>query len=275
MAEVPDGWLDEVQMMLDRRTCDMQSREKPMRDYLELFRSVELPSPGPYEADPEGLVFDESRCQMGDLCCWEKPPPIGGYLRMDPETTVDIPSWATPWRLPDGRMVCEDCADAYDEGVRNLVETAEGMAEHLEGLGDENATKMLGAVIAIGETAPFDIQFRRSDGDPDPVLWTVAVGYGVTPENPPVWVATSSADLADAVLLMCNRVIDGGICPYCQRITSMTVDDADDADDAVLGLMICRFEWDPELPAFTRGCLTHGMPDEALVAFLADEETKT
>jgi len=51
-------------------------------------------------------TFDETRCN-GPLCD-EDAVMIGAYLRMDPETTADIPTY----RMMDEdgeKLFCEDC----------------------------------------------------------------------------------------------------------------------------------------------------------------------
>lgn len=47
--------------------------------------------------------IDEVKCALCDTY-------IGSVTRIHPELDYEVGAWVTPWELPDGRMVCEDCA---------------------------------------------------------------------------------------------------------------------------------------------------------------------
>lgn len=47
--------------------------------------------------------IDEVKCALCDTR-------IGSVTRIHPELDYEVGAWVTPWELPDGRMVCEDCA---------------------------------------------------------------------------------------------------------------------------------------------------------------------
>ncbi|MFZ4431628.1 MAG: hypothetical protein ACOYOQ_00375 [Microthrixaceae bacterium] len=65
--------------------------------------------------DPNGdeyAPFDETTCTGCDAI-------IGAHLRVDPETTADIPSWTPFWAMDEdyGTLFCEDCWYAATEEV--------------------------------------------------------------------------------------------------------------------------------------------------------------
>lgn len=74
--------------------------EQPRSWYHEAIEAVEA----------MGLVADEATCHMGDACLHVRPAPIGWYLDAD-----DICRWQYTFKLPDGRLVCEDCAIDWEE----------------------------------------------------------------------------------------------------------------------------------------------------------------
>ena len=88
------------------------------------------------------------------------------------------------------------------------------------------------------------IQIRYSD-DETPVIWFVVFqtkkGFEVDASSTPM----------SALLRLCERLADGGMCSYCQRragfepelLVRMPYDD-----------LICWYQYDPELKTFRRGC---------------------
>lgn len=62
--------------------------------------------------------------------------------------------------------------------------------------------------------------------------------------------ASAAFDPIEAVMRLCEKVIDGGECAHC-GLTTIFVPDT---DTTILDLMGCVYAWDPELKVFRRGC---------------------
>ncbi len=109
--------------------------------------------------------------------------------------------------------------------------------------------RLAAAVALLGRTGARDVQIRYSD-DVDPVIWFVVARYKTDGGDHH---ETSSALTPEhAVLRLCERVIDGGVCRHCARMTVFLAEhtDAPVAPDQVA----CHYQWDPELSTFRRSC---------------------
>ena len=94
----------------------------PRSEAVEVDRPTWRPTDlGPELDDVEGLSGEpsDSTCTATE-CCSLSPAPIGWTVSAREDTygrETEGVAWVIPWRLPDGRLVCEDCAVAYDEGT--------------------------------------------------------------------------------------------------------------------------------------------------------------
>lgn len=91
---------------------------------------------------------------------------------------------------------------------------------------------------------------------------TFRIGYSDEADGPPVvWYAVgqwpgnkaeaaASLDPLDAVMRLCEQVVDGGRCAHCHQPTIFVAD----SDTDLLEDMGCVYAWDPELSTFRRGC---------------------
>lgn len=106
-----------------------------------------------------------------------------------------------------------------------------------------------------GATA-FRIGYSSEDDGP-PTVWyacatweqRVAGGYRV--KGTGASEAAAALDPVNAVMRLCEQVIDGAECTHCHERT-IFLDDARDAGP--LDLMGCVYQWDPELATFRRSC---------------------
>jgi len=74
---------------------------------------------------------------------------------------------------------------------------------------------------------------------------TGATGYEVAASLSPV----------EAVLRLCEQLIDGGQCRHCGQNTIFDPDPpSEDHLTELLDRMGCRYAWDPELATFRRSC---------------------
>jgi hypothetical protein len=91
---------------------------------------------------------------------------------------------------------------------------------------------------------------------------TFRIGWSDEGDGPPIvyyavaqWVgnraeAAGALHPVAAVLRLCEKVIDGGACTHCHRLTIFV----EDTDTELLDQMGCVYAWDPELETFRRSC---------------------
>jgi hypothetical protein len=101
------------------------------------------------------------------------------------------------------------------------------------------------------------------EADGDPVVWYAVGTWGLDPRTRrPLPVggrisheAAASIHPVQAVLRLCEQVIDGGTCAHCGKRTVFSPD-VDSTFEQMLtaGLEGCLYAWDPELATFRRGC---------------------
>lgn len=117
--------------------------------------------------------------------------------------------------------------------------------------------KFIAAVQLIQRTgaAAFRIGYSGED-DGDPVVWYAVATYK-RPPGTPKWTpgeAAGALDPVNAVLRLCEQLIDGGTCTHCGRPTIFDADVSDTVIDDALNAMGCVYAWDPELATFRRSC---------------------
>jgi hypothetical protein len=100
------------------------------------------------------------------------------------------------------------------------------------------------AVDMLGRTGAAEFQVRFCEED-KPVIWVAAARWG------DVWECAAAMNPVRAVFRLCDQVIDGGTCTYCDRPTGFFPD----LDELPLEPLVCWYQWDPELATFRRGCL--------------------
>jgi hypothetical protein len=114
-----------------------------------------------------------------------------------------------------------------------------------------NEPRFLAAVKLIERTGATGFRIGHTDEEEDglPVIWhataTYAQGYEVAASLSPV----------EAVLRLCEQLIDGGQCRHCGQNTIFDPDPpSEDHLTELLDRMGCRYAWDPELATFRRSC---------------------
>jgi hypothetical protein len=106
--------------------------------------------------------------------------------------------------------------------------------------------------------------FRVGYTDPDegePVVWYATCRWQIGTDGRPIakggrarHEAAGAMNGLDAVMRLCERVIDGGTCAHCGQHTIFDDNPTDSPFDALLEALGCVYAWDPELATFRRGC---------------------
>jgi hypothetical protein len=115
--------------------------------------------------------------------------------------------------------------------------------------------RFLAAVNLLGHTGARAFQIRVSD-DSAPDVWVAILEYGLVNGRPvpkgghPAYKVGAGMDPLDAVFKLCDEVIDGARCVFCNRATAFS---------EVVGTMpnaatVCWYQWDPELRVYRRSC---------------------
>jgi hypothetical protein len=122
-----------------------------------------------------------------------------------------------------------------------------------------NDPRFLAAVQLIERTGAQSFRIGYSDeADGPPIVWYATATWGLDPSTgrplPKGGRITHEAAAAispvDAVLRLCEQVIDGGECAHCHLPTIFVPD----TDTTLLDRIGCVYAWDPELATFRRGC---------------------
>jgi hypothetical protein len=119
--------------------------------------------------------------------------------------------------------------------------------------------KLVAAVDLVGRTGAADVQIRYSD-DEQPVVWFAVARFHTGPEGrphrgtgePDRWETAAGRDPTEAVLRLCERLVDGGQCQHCKKPAMFHADL--DTNPTPLDPLFCSYEWDPELETFRRSC---------------------
>lgn len=115
------------------------------------------------------------------------------------------------------------------------------------------------------EGSALDIDQDRFHAGINLIRRTGAIGFQVRvsdEEEPTVWMAIAkyidgraevdaSLDPLRAVLRLCERLCDGGMCNHCKRPCGL---EPDSIDTMPMNNEICWYQYDPELKTFRRGC---------------------
>lgn len=108
--------------------------------------------------------------------------------------------------------------------------------------------RLTAGIDLIKRTGAKNFQLRWSD-DEQPVIWMAVASYaGDDLERHEV---DASLHPVRAVLRLCERLVDGGMCTHCERPSGL---DPDTIDTMPLNDLVCWFQFDPELKTFRRGC---------------------
>jgi len=119
--------------------------------------------------------------------------------------------------------------------------------------------KFLAAVQMIERTGAQSFRIGWSDEDDgEPTVWYATATWGRDPATGRpmpkggrlAHEAAAAIHPEQAVLRLCEQVIDGGECSHCHLPTIFVPD----SDTEVLDLIGCVYAWDPELETFRRGC---------------------
>lgn len=108
-------------------------------------------------------------------------------------------------------------------------------------------------------------EFRIGWSDPDdgdPTVWYAYARWQVDLQTGrPVarWgrayhEAMAAIDPVEAVMRLCEKMVDGGICTHCDRMTVFSPNVDPQLEEITAVAAGCLYGWDPELETFRRGC---------------------
>ena len=118
---------------------------------------------------------------------------------------------------------------------------------------------MVAGIKLLERTGIREFQIRYSD-DEQPVVWFCVVKWFLGPSGRPVaknkmgrtvYETASALNPVDAVLRLCDQVIDGGYCDHCKRPSGVT---DHWQSDMPLAKEVCWYVYDPETQIYRRSC---------------------
>jgi len=96
----------------------------------------------------------------------------------------------------------------------------------------------------IRRTGAKSVSLRFHDDEP-PTVWLAIVVY-----DDRRWETDAGHSPLEAMMRLCERVIDGGLCAHCHKPTAFAAELEQEFEKDLL----CWYVWDPELKTFRRGC---------------------
>ena len=114
----------------------------------------------------------------------------------------------------------------------------------------EDEDKLRAAVKFLRNTGAHQIQVRYSD-DKQPIIWIAVALYKENQADSNRVAVAASTTPTDAALRLCEQVADGALCTHCKRAVGF---EPKMLNRMPYDLLICWYQWDPELKTFRRGC---------------------
>lgn len=146
-----------------------------------------------------------------------------------------------------------------EDKVRDLMAALEQSVADAKASRDQklNNDRLVAATDMLRRTGAADIQIRYSDDTP-PTVWFAVVRYRLNNGRPqptgPIttWETAAGRNATEALLRLCEKVIDGGQCAHCHR-AAMFIGHLDD-NEGPLDSLVCITSYDPELKTYRRSC---------------------
>jgi hypothetical protein len=105
--------------------------------------------------------------------------------------------------------------------------------------------KMVAAIEWVRSTVSKTFQLRYQD-DEQPVVWMALAGF---PDDH--YEVAAALNPLRAVLRLCEKIGDGGVCTHCSRPSGF---EPDSLNLMPMSDVVCWYQWDPELGKYRRGC---------------------
>src|SRR3954471_20750719 len=96
-------------------------------------------------------------------------------------------------------------------------------ADHPDQLPQEQRDKLVAAFNFVGGTGAKSVQLRWSD-DEQPVVWMAVAEYGPPRYDETNHEVDASIHPVRAMLRLCERLADGGMCNHCKRPSGLDPD---------------------------------------------------
>ena len=122
---------------------------------------------------------------------------------------------------------------------------------------DPQDPRFVAAIDLLRRTGLRTFQIRYQD-DEQPTVWLAVGEWSRGPDGRPVakggaqvFEAAGATNPVQAVMRLCDQVVDGGTCAHCRRPAGVT---DDWRSDMPLATVVCWQVYDPELKRFRRSC---------------------
>lgn len=109
--------------------------------------------------------------------------------------------------------------------------------------GGKNDDLFNACIKLIGRTGAREFRIRYC-GEAKPIVW-LAIGQWSGK-----WQATGGMNPVEAIMRLCEYVVDAGFCTHCHRPTGVTIE----PDSMLLDKVVCWYQYDPSTRQFVRGC---------------------
>lgn len=109
-------------------------------------------------------------------------------------------------------------------------------------------------VALIGRTGAKDYRIEYTDEANGPVVWVAVVTFKQHGSSRPAIVCAADVDPTRATYELAAKLVDGGTCRHCRRLSAVERLDAPIGEDPVLADALCWYQWDPELRTYRRSC---------------------
>lgn len=111
--------------------------------------------------------------------------------------------------------------------------------------------KLLATISFLRSLGAKTVQVRYSD-DEDPDIWIILAKFdGHNRYKIDGVEVDAGLDPLSASVRLCERIIDGHKCRYCNKVIALEVDSL---AKLPFDQAICWYQWDPELKIIRRGC---------------------
>lgn len=115
---------------------------------------------------------------------------------------------------------------------------------------DTRDPRLLAGYDLLRRCGAIRVQLRYDD-DPEPTVWVCDAAGPWSPEGEEAEECAAALDPVNAVLRLCDQLVDGATCNHCKRPSGVT---EYWREEMPLATMFCWYVFDPETQKFRRSC---------------------